>query len=69
MYFRNEGYKILEHCHQGPTGGHLAANNTTRKVLETRFYWPTIFKDVVPYIKSCDAWQRIGNISSKDGQA
>ncbi|GJX11455.1 reverse transcriptase domain-containing protein [Tanacetum coccineum] len=33
------------HCHSGPTGGHHSANVTAKKVYESRFYWPSIFKE------------------------
>ncbi|GJY59794.1 reverse transcriptase domain-containing protein [Tanacetum coccineum] len=56
--------EILEHYHTGPTGGHYRANITARKIFESGFYWPTIFKDAARYIRNCDACQRAGNISS-----
>ncbi|KAJ9545268.1 hypothetical protein OSB04_024975 [Centaurea solstitialis] len=59
-------WDILTNCHKGPTGGHFGANLTARKVLESGFYWPTIFKDADTLIKSCDACQRAGNITKKD---
>ncbi|KAJ9548124.1 hypothetical protein OSB04_020667 [Centaurea solstitialis] len=59
-------WDILTNCHKGPTGGHFGANLTARKVLESGFYWPTIFKDAHTLIKSCDACQRAGNITKKD---
>ncbi|KAJ9558321.1 LOW QUALITY PROTEIN: hypothetical protein OSB04_012935 [Centaurea solstitialis] len=59
-------WDILTNCHKGPTGGHFGANLTARKVLESGFYWPTIFKDAHTLIKSCDACQRADNITKKD---
>ncbi|GKB95011.1 reverse transcriptase domain-containing protein [Tanacetum coccineum] len=35
---------ILDQCHYGPTGGHYGPNITAKKVLDSRFYWPTIIK-------------------------
>ncbi|GJY53533.1 reverse transcriptase domain-containing protein [Tanacetum coccineum] len=43
--FGKELHEILEQCHTGPTGGHYGADITARKVFESGFYWPTIFKD------------------------
>ncbi|GJZ79621.1 reverse transcriptase domain-containing protein [Tanacetum coccineum] len=63
----NEILKILVHCHSGPTGGHHSASITGRKVYESRFYWPSIFKDAKDYVMRCDACQRSGNISSRIG--
>ncbi|KAJ9566726.1 hypothetical protein OSB04_002692 [Centaurea solstitialis] len=59
-------WDILDNCHKGPTGGHFGANLTARKVIESGFYWPMIFKDAHALIKSCDACQRAGNITKKD---
>ncbi|CAH9100593.1 unnamed protein product [Cuscuta europaea] len=61
-----EGREILEHCHAGPTGGHLSGERTARRVLDCGFYWPTIFKDAHAYVSSCDHCQRTGNISKRD---
>ncbi|GJS32898.1 reverse transcriptase domain-containing protein [Tanacetum coccineum] len=61
----NEILEILVHCHSGPTGGHHSASITRRKVYESGFYWPSIFKDDKDYVMRCDACQRSGNISSR----
>ncbi|GJS10218.1 reverse transcriptase domain-containing protein [Tanacetum coccineum] len=63
----NEIHEILVHCHSGPTGGHHSASITGRKVYESGFYWPRIFKDAKDYVMRCDACQRSGNISSRMG--
>ncbi|GJX12026.1 reverse transcriptase domain-containing protein [Tanacetum coccineum] len=61
--------EILAHCHSGPTGGHHSASITRRKVYESGFYYPSIFKDAKDYVMRCDAGaiacQRSGNISSR----
>ncbi|GJT47033.1 reverse transcriptase domain-containing protein [Tanacetum coccineum] len=64
--FGKELHKILKHCHTGPIGGHYGADITARKIFESRFYWPTIFKDSVRYVQECDACQRARNISSRN---
>ncbi|GKD29567.1 reverse transcriptase domain-containing protein [Tanacetum coccineum] len=61
----SEILKILAHCHSRPTGGHHSALITGRKVYESGFFWPSIFKDAKDYIMRCDACQRSGNISSR----
>ncbi|GKB80678.1 reverse transcriptase domain-containing protein [Tanacetum coccineum] len=45
----SETLEILAHCHSRPTGGHHSANVTAKKVCESRFYWPSIFKDANEY--------------------
>ncbi|KAK1421773.1 hypothetical protein QVD17_24388 [Tagetes erecta] len=61
-----EGREILKHCHEGLTGGHHGPSYTAKKVLDAGFYWPTVFKDAHDLVRSCDACQRTGNISSKN---
>ncbi|GJZ42153.1 hypothetical protein Tco_0589039 [Tanacetum coccineum] len=58
-------FEILAHCHSGPTRGHYSASITGRKVYESGFFWPNIFKDAKDYVMRCDACQRFGNISSR----
>ncbi|GJR45925.1 reverse transcriptase domain-containing protein [Tanacetum coccineum] len=45
--------------------GHHSASVTRRKVYESGFFWPTIFKDAKDYVMRCDACQRLGNVSSR----
>lgn len=54
---------ILRHCHSKEVGGHHGVNKTVAKVLQSGFYWPTIFKDTYAFVSSCDKCQRSGNIS------
>nr|GEZ84644.1 reverse transcriptase domain-containing protein [Tanacetum cinerariifolium] len=57
---------ILNACHSGPTGGHYGANYTAKKVFNSGFYWPMIYKDAFELVKHCDSCQRQGKISQKD---
>ncbi|GJS42884.1 reverse transcriptase domain-containing protein [Tanacetum coccineum] len=41
-----EAIHILTACHNGPTRGHHGANYTAKKVFDSGFYWPTIYRDV-----------------------
>ncbi|GKB87075.1 reverse transcriptase domain-containing protein, partial [Tanacetum coccineum] len=40
-----EAVDILTACHNGPTGGHHGANYTAKKVFDSGFYWPVIYRD------------------------
>ncbi|GJS64202.1 reverse transcriptase domain-containing protein [Tanacetum coccineum] len=57
---------ILTACHNGPTGGHYGANYTAKKVFDSEFYWPTIYRDAHDLVTRCDACQHQGEISQKD---
>nr|GEU29958.1 reverse transcriptase domain-containing protein [Tanacetum cinerariifolium] len=54
---------ILMACHNGPIGGHHGANYTAKKVFDSDFYWPTIYRDAHDLVTRCDACQRQCKIS------
>ncbi|GJT50608.1 reverse transcriptase domain-containing protein [Tanacetum coccineum] len=64
--YGQEAVDILTACHNGPTGGHHGANYTAKKVFDSGFYWPTIYRDAHDLVTRCDACQRQGKISQKD---
>nr|GEW75110.1 hypothetical protein [Tanacetum cinerariifolium] len=61
----DEIFKILAHCHSGPTREH-GASVIGRKVYEAGFYWPIIFRDAKDYVMKCDTCQKSMNISSRN---
>nr|GEU49786.1 reverse transcriptase domain-containing protein [Tanacetum cinerariifolium] len=61
-----EAVEILTTCHSGPIGGHYDANYTAKKVFDSVFYWPTIYKDAFELVKNCDSCQRQGKFSQRD---
>ncbi|GJU00426.1 reverse transcriptase domain-containing protein [Tanacetum coccineum] len=64
--YGQEAVDILTACHNRPTGGHHGANYTAKKVFDSGFYWPTIYRDAHDLVTRCDACQRQGKISQKD---
>ena len=48
-------------------GGHLRGNRIAAKLLQSKFYWPRLFKDAHAFISTCDRCQRMGNISRDEG--
>ncbi|GKB95068.1 reverse transcriptase domain-containing protein [Tanacetum coccineum] len=61
-----EAIDILTACHSGPTEGHYGANYTAKKVFDSGFYWPTIYKDAHDLVTRCDSFQRQGKNSQSD---
>ncbi|GKA84330.1 reverse transcriptase domain-containing protein [Tanacetum coccineum] len=51
----NEALEILSACHNGPTGGHHGANLTAKKIFDSGFFWPTIYKDATCLSSICDS--------------
>ncbi|GJX92298.1 reverse transcriptase domain-containing protein [Tanacetum coccineum] len=54
---RDEAAQILRQCYSVPSGGHHGIATTSRKVFETGFYWPNIFRDARKLVQACDACQ------------
>ncbi|GJY20869.1 reverse transcriptase domain-containing protein [Tanacetum coccineum] len=61
-----EAMDILQACHHGPTGGHHGPNYTAKKVFDSGFFWPTIYRDAQDLVTHCDSCQRQGKISQRD---
>lgn len=51
---------ILKAFHNESCGGNISDKRTTYKVLQSRYYWPTIFKDAKKYVTSSLDCQRMG---------
>jgi len=63
---KEEANKILWQCHNSPYGGHFNGERTTAKVLQSGFYWPTLFKDAYAHCKYCEECQKTGRISRRN---
>ncbi|RVW12530.1 Transposon Ty3-I Gag-Pol polyprotein [Vitis vinifera] len=49
-----EKHGILSHCHENACGGHFASQKTAMRVLQSGFWWPSLFKDAHEWI--FDVW-------------
>jgi len=45
--------------------GHFSSRKTTAKILQSGFYWPTIFKDSHIFCKTCENYQKLRSISKR----
>nr|GFB18385.1 reverse transcriptase domain-containing protein [Tanacetum cinerariifolium] len=61
-----EAIDILNACHSVPTGGYYGVSYIGKKVFDSGFYWPSIYKDAFELVKRCDSCQRQGKVSQKD---
>ncbi|XP_073106151.1 transposon Ty3-I Gag-Pol polyprotein isoform X1 [Elaeis guineensis] len=62
----SEFQSILTFYHSSACGGHFSGRKTAAKVLQSGFYWPTLFKDAHEFGRSCMRCQQTGNLSKKD---
>ena len=66
---KTEQGEIFNKYHASPNGGQFAGDTTAYKILQSGLYCPTISKDYFGWIKHCDKFQRIGNISRRNEMA
>ena len=53
----------LRKIHKGIYGQHMGSQSLTYKVLRQKYYWLTIKKDVIDFVRKCDKCQRFANIA------
>jgi hypothetical protein len=58
-----ETQMVMRELHEGPLGRHVVTEISQRKILDARYRWPIMYKDVHDYCKSCDACQRIKRLA------
>ena len=56
----HERDKIFHEAHYGPAGGHFQADTTTKKIQQSRLWWPTQYKYCKKFVSQCDKCQRLG---------
>jgi len=63
---QEEAKCILWRCHNSPCGGHYGGDKTVAKVLQSGFFWPTLFKDAHQHALHYDQCQRMRGISRRN---
>jgi hypothetical protein len=63
---QGEIHSILTFFHTLACGGHFSVKKTAAKVLQSRFFWPSLFKDSFKFCKACDWCQHLGTMSRWD---
>lgn len=53
---------VMQLSHGNAWAGHLGIRETKQKLLQ-EFYWSGCFKDAENFVRSCDACQRLGNLT------
>jgi hypothetical protein len=56
----------MKELHEGPLGGNFATKITYMKILDVGYWWPTMYKEVHDYCKSCDACKRIRGLATQN---
>lgn len=62
----HERLPILTEAHEVVVGGHYIGSVTTKNILHTGLWWPTLHKDGNEYSQSCDIFQWLGKPNRRD---
>ncbi|XP_031095185.1 uncharacterized protein LOC115999477 [Ipomoea triloba] len=60
-----EFFSVLNHCHASLYGGHMSADRTALKVLQSGLFWPTLFSTAKDFVSKCDSCQRTCTIGKR----
>ncbi len=56
---------VMKELHERLSRGHFAMKIMQRKILDVGYWWPTMYKDMHDYYKSCDACQRTRGLGTQ----
>jgi hypothetical protein len=63
---KSEHKNILSFYHNHACGGHFSSKKTVAKILQSGFYWPSIFHDAHAYYLACERCQKLGSIGRRN---
>ena len=49
----DEADYVMKEVHDGICGNHSGAQSLVHKLIQARYYWPTMLKDAQAYVKTC----------------
>jgi hypothetical protein len=55
---------VLKELHEGMARRHFATSIIVKKILDARYWWPTLFKHTHDFCTSCDNCQKFGKKKS-----
>ena len=59
---------VMREVHKGIYGNHSGARSLVHKLIQARYYWPTMLKDAQAYVKTCDKCQRFSNFIKQQSE-
>ena len=64
----NKATYVLREKHEGACGNHSGPQSLVGKMIRASYFWLTMQKDAVEFVKKCDKCQRFGNVQHIPGE-
>ncbi|XP_025682457.1 uncharacterized protein [Arachis hypogaea] len=65
---RNEANEVMNEIHEGVYGNHIGGRALAAKIIRIGYYWPTIKRDCITKVKTCDNCQKCAAISMRPAE-
>ncbi|XP_057732938.1 uncharacterized protein LOC130948245 [Arachis stenosperma] len=64
----DEAKEVVDEVHEGVCGNHIGGRALAAKIIRTGYYWPTLKRDCITKVKTCDNCQKHGAISTRPAE-
>ncbi|XP_020967388.1 uncharacterized protein LOC107614902 [Arachis ipaensis] len=62
---KDEANEVMNEVHEGVCGNHIEGRALAAKIIRTGYYWPTMKRDCIAKVKTCDNCQKHAAVSMK----
>ncbi|XP_057730185.1 uncharacterized protein LOC130945491 [Arachis stenosperma] len=66
--YTDEAREVIDEVHEGVCGNHIGGRALAAKIVRTGYYWPTMKRDCITKVKTCDKCQKHEAISTKPAE-
>ena len=60
---KDEADYVLREVHEGICGKHSRPRSLSQKLVHVRYYWSSMQRDAIDFVRKCDKYQRFGNLT------
>ncbi|XP_072064512.1 uncharacterized protein [Arachis hypogaea] len=63
-----EAREVMDEVHEGVCGNHIGGRALAAKIVRTGYFWPTMKRDCITKVKTCDKCQKHEVVSTKPAE-
>ncbi|XP_072058104.1 uncharacterized protein [Arachis hypogaea] len=65
---KDEANLVMDEVHEGVCGNHIGGQALAAKIVRIGYYWPTIKRDCITKVKTCDKCQKYATNTTKPAE-